>query len=193
MVLNRLKTKLTGPLATYHDGYIKYQCQLILYKLNLIKIIFSSCSRFLICRCVRIWRNAVDILVSVSELTNQIVAFRILKVITTIWLVNSLIDPRSLTRWEYDFNQIGSNSIPNYLIINSHDISWAELVLKMLMKSVLFHISVGHSTLFYNFVNYRLYAKNFIKIFYVIHIKHQLTVWNIKGMKHTISTLKGSK
>ena len=81
---------------------------------------------------------------SVSELTNQIAAFWIFKVITTILLVNSLIDPRSLTRWEHAFNQIGSNSIPNYLIINSHDFSWAELVLKMLMKPVLFHISVGH-------------------------------------------------
>jgi len=34
MVLNSLHTKLTGPLATYHDGYIKYQCQLILFKLH---------------------------------------------------------------------------------------------------------------------------------------------------------------
>ena len=34
MVLNSLQTKLTGPLATYHDGYIRYQCQLILFKLH---------------------------------------------------------------------------------------------------------------------------------------------------------------
>ena len=72
---------------------------------NLIKIIFSSCSHFLICRCVRIWRNAVDILVSVSELTNQIAAFRILKVITAIWLVNSLIDTRMSTAFRQILTQ----------------------------------------------------------------------------------------
>jgi hypothetical protein len=94
---------------------------------NQIKIIFSSCSRFLICRCVRDLTKRrrhprVSDLGSMSELTNQIAAFRILKVITIIWLVNSLIDPRMSmafrqishaatyqktgARWEYDFNQI---------------------------------------------------------------------------------------
>ena len=67
-----------------------------------VKIIFSSCFRFLICRCVRDLtkrrRYPVSDLGSMSELTNQIIVitFKILK--AAIWLVNSLIDPRSLTR-----------------------------------------------------------------------------------------------
>jgi hypothetical protein len=68
---------------------------------NLIKIIFSSCSRFLIWRCVkdltkRRRHPCVSDLGSMSELTNQIIVitFKILK--AAIWLVNSLIDPRSL-------------------------------------------------------------------------------------------------
>ena len=100
---------LENPTFAHHKQLI--QLDPITHNCNLIKIIFSSCSRFLIIMSLREnltkYRRhpRVSDLGSMTKLTNQIVAFRILRVITAIWLVNSLTDKRMSTAFHQILTQ----------------------------------------------------------------------------------------